>query len=399
MAIVITGSVQAAQTSGITQWNGAGTQYIVSASNGALYLFYIATDGDIYYRKSFNGGMTWGIPVTVSGAITATQLSVWYDRWSGINDDFVHICWSESAADDVTYRRLQTSASVDSLATAVIAFAGASTAANGALSICRARGGNLGIAYNIDGGTEDGFVRSTDTGSTWNPAADPTEAAADMWILMPGYNADAQDLQLFFWDVSADEISVKRYDDSANTWTETSISTGMVEQAQSTSFPNFAAVPDLANSRNVLVAWSAVDTANADLRCWLVDDTTITEKTNVVLNSVDDQGGCAVGIDTNSSRWYVFYAGNSAGSETWLGANNIYYKWTDDTGSTWSTETRLTDSAYTTGIKWLICSPRFSGSYNVAYHNDIPNDEIMVSTYMLIPTGSQSTLGGSITFS
>jgi hypothetical protein len=164
----------------------------------------------------------------------------------------------------------------------------------------------------------------------------------------------------FFWDFSANEISRKLYDDSANSWAESSISGSMTELGN---YRNFAAAVDLTNSQNILVAWSGVDTGNADLRCWKVTEGAITEVTNVVLNSTDDQGLCAIAIDVNTNYWYVFYAGKSDGSETWSTSLNVYYKVSQDAGTTWGAETKL--SSFPAGLKMLYCTPRFTGKYMI----------------------------------
>lgn len=367
-----------AQTTGLVQFNGGGTNYLIKTSAGVLYLVYIDTGSDVAFRKSTDNGVTWSNPVVVYAG-TVTALAVWYDRWSGIAAGKIHCAYAESATDDILYRSIDTESS-DALGTQTVVFAGASTAAGGALSITRARGGNLVVAGAIDAGAEDGAWESADAGATWTSTiADPSEAATqDQYLMLPGWNADTQDVMLIFWDASADALSVKRYDDSANTWTETAIASSMVDQAAATAFPHMAAAVDLANSRNIIVAWSGVDTANADLRCWIIDDTNITEVTNVVLNSVDDQGLAAIGINTDTGEWVVVYAGKSDGSETYATSLNLYCKSSSDAGSTWSAERKLTENAY--AIKWICTAPRFTGKVSIAFHNDIALDELMINT-------------------
>jgi len=328
--------------SGTADYVGMGTHYLVQTVGGVLYVIGINADVDVYFVKSTDGGLTWSTKVAVASGITATQLAIWYDRWSGIAAGKIHVVWSESAADDISYNSIDTENS-DALSGVVVVFAGGSTASGGSLSITRARGGNLVVAGSIDAGAEDGAWKSTDAGATWAAAiADPSEAATtDQYLLAPGWNADNQDVMLYFWDASANEISVKRYDDSANTWTETSIATSMVELASSTGFPNFAVAVDLANSRNVLIAWTQADLANADLRCWTITDAAITEVTNVVLNSTDDQGLAALAIDSVSGDWYAYYVGKSDGSETFITAVKLYCKVSTDDGTTWGSETLL----------------------------------------------------------
>jgi hypothetical protein len=197
-----------------------------------------------------------------------------------------------------------------------------------------------------------------------------------MAILVPGFAADDQDIMAIFWDASANEVSRYVHDDSGNSWAETSIAGTMVEQNAATAYPHFDAAVDLANSQIVITAWSAVDAANADLRCWTVSESAITETAaNVVLNGTDDQGLCAVGIDTSTGHWYVAYGGKSDGSETFasggaLPAINLYFKASTDGGATWSPETLLTNVQ--ADIRWINTVPRMSSrrAFLVAYHRN-----------------------------
>jgi hypothetical protein len=213
----------------------------------------------------------------------------------------------------------------------------------------------------IDAGVEGGFYRSTDVGATWGSRTDiEALATQDQCILVPNLNSsDNQDILAIFWDASADEISRVNYDDSANTWTETSISTGMVDQvANGFAFPHFAATTDLTNNQIVLIAWNGIDTANADLKCWTITESAITGKTDVVTNGTDDQGVAALGIDTNTNNWYAFYVGKSDGSETYPTATNVYMKISADSGTTWSTETAITSIPF--GNRYLGTPMRFT---------------------------------------
>ena len=352
-----------------TQRTGAGTNYVVVTPGGVIYVVYIEYPTPIVkFTKSSDGGLTWSTPTTVSAEDSCTQLSIWYDRWSGIAAGLIHCAWSELAdGDDTHYRSIDTENS-DTLSTeTTIATSTTAVAAGSAISIVRARGGNLYCKVTVDAGAEGGFFGSTDVGGTWGALTDSEAlATTDQWILMPGWAADDDDIMMFFWDASADEISRVLYDQSLDSWAETSISTAMVDVLATSTFPHFAAAVDTTNSRNLLVAWSGVDTANADLRCWHITESAITEVTNVVLNSTDDQGLCAIGIDTDTQDWYVFYGGNSDGSETFVGAGGgavkVYYKVSTDDGATWGSQTALTSGRHP--LDMLYTNPRSAGFPN-----------------------------------
>lgn len=358
--------VIATQTRATTAtYTGGGINYAIQANNGAHYQVFIDTNSDVVFIKSTDGGITWSAPTTVFTG-TATALAVWYDRWSGRSTDKIRCAYTESVTDDILYRDIDT-ASSDALGTETTVFAGTDTAAGGALTITVGRDGRICVAGSIDAGAEDGAWSSTDDGATWGDTiADPSEGATqDQYLLLPDFNADSADIQLIFWDASANELSDKRYDDSGNTWNKTLIATGMTDTPAATHFRNFDAVVDVANSRVYVIAWSGDDLLNADLRFWTITNTTITEGTNVVQNSTDDQGMCALSLDTNTGYLYAFYGGKSDGSETWNTSVNIYYKVSTDYGTTWGSEIQLTRTAKQ--LDWMVTVPRFTGNFIVNY--------------------------------
>ena len=378
------------------QFSGAGTQWIIQTPAGVLYAVYVDTNNDVDFKKSTDGGLTWGNAVSVFGG-TVTSLAVWYDRWSNIAAGLIHIAYQESTTDDTLYRTINTE-SADALSTQATILLGASTLAGGCLSISRARGGNVYCATMIDAGSEGGYFRLPNANvpnGAWDAArATVFEAATqDQIILLPGWAADNQDMMAIFWDSDADELSRKLYDDSANSWSEASISTGMVDQAAATAFPHFDAFVDIENSRNVVVAWNAVDLVNADLLGWTVTESAITAFTTpVVLNSTDDQGLCAITKDTVTGHWYCFYAGKSDGSETFPTSVNVYYKVSTDEGATWGPETLLTNAL--SNIHWLIAVPRWAGKFLVAFMSSVGFIRLMVSAQIVQPRASHQLFGG-----
>ncbi len=329
--------------SGQEMYAGGASNYIVQIPSGKLYSFFRnnADSGKIAFSTSIDGGINWAAPTTINAG-DSQQISVWYDRWSGINGDLIHVAYTAYTAADTFYRNINT-ASSDSLSIEKTIFTGASTATGGSLSISRMRGGNLVCVGCIDAGTEVFSKKSTDVGDNWSDISAGYEASKDLCIVMPGWDADTNDAMMFYYDRSATEISVKYYDDSANSWSETSLSTSISLPDHATAtLGHMSAAVDLTNSQNLLVFWTAVDSANADLRCFKVTQSTQTEVTNVVLNSTDDQGFCGIAIDLNN-KWYVFYLGLSSGVDIYNTFLQLRCKTSSDDGVTWSSETSCFD--------------------------------------------------------
>jgi hypothetical protein len=353
------------------QMQQSQANWLVRVASGDLYFFFIPQDLRLYYAKSIDSGVVWGTPVVVYNVVATNMVGVWYDRWTdAASGDVIHIAFCETGTDDIHYRSL--TVTTDTLGSDVVVFAGTSVVtATGdcMLSITKARGGNLYIGFDMDGGAETGFYRSTDSGATWGARTDLNEVTSDYYVLVPGFAADNQDIMAIYWDRSADEISRKVYDDSANSWAETSIAGTMADVNSLTDGQQLGIATDLANSRIFLAAWSGRDTVNADLRFWHVSESAITEQTNVVLNSGDDQAMCTVALETDTGDIYVFYGGKSDGSEEATGTSvlNIYYKVSTDDGATWGAETKLNTSPVAQ-YTFLTCTPRFTGgNYGVLY--------------------------------
>lgn len=347
---------------------GMGSLYVVETPQGARYEFFLDQSQDPAYRKSLDGGKTWGTPVALKAAF-CYGIAVWYDRWSNIDADLIHVIYLNQSDADVYYRNIN-AADADTLSAETKPFAGSSAAAGCSISITRARGGNIAVGGCIDAGAEDFFYISTDAGGTWTSKTAVMETATtDQIVLAPGWAADNQDIQAFFWDASADEVSVKFYDDSANSWSETVLATSMVDMpaGSATAFSTMSLAVDITNSQNLIAAWSAVDTANADLRIWKVTEAAQTELTNVVTNSVDDQGMVTLGINTTTQDWYCIYCGSSDGAETYGigGSVNVYYKVSTDDGSTWGSETMVTDGKRM--IYHIKTIPRFKNPFYVSF--------------------------------
>lgn len=345
-------------------YTGLGSKYLVEKYDGsALYAFYIDSLNDLVFVKSTDGGISWTQP-TVIIAATVDSFSVWYDRWSNISAGLIHIVVIDNGNDDTLYRTINTESS-DALSTQTIVIAQASAVMpNGYTSITRAVGGNVYVKTLIDSAAEGGFYRLPNANvpnGAWDAARTIDEALAvsdQMWLL-PDYDAaDTQDIMAVFWDVSADELSRKLYDDSANSWSETSISTSMVEGASSTAYPHCAVASDVTNTKHWVIAWNGTDVANQDLKCWEVDSGAITAKTDVVTNATDDCGLAALAYDTVTGYLYAYWAGKTDGSETWSTAVNIYWSRSTDSGSTWSTPAKLNADGATLSIRSLYAIPR-----------------------------------------
>lgn len=382
---------------GVT-WATAGYGvYPIQVDNGDWYQVFFDGGQDVYYRKSTDG-VSYGQSIAVfTGA--AVGLAVWFDGWSGLTGGLIHIAYQETATDDVLYRTIATESS-DTLSTQTVIMAGSAQAGGGSISITRARGGNVYVATQNGSQNEGGFFKLLNANvpaGAWEAALTTVyEASADdQVILMPGFGADNQDVIGIYMDASANELSSKFYDDSGNSWSTIAerVFQAHTNIATVTSNAHYAAAPDLANSQIIVVGWTAIDTVNADLLAWAVDESADTALTDVVTNSTDDQGFAAIAIDTMTGDFHVGYGGKSDGSETYSTGLNFYSKTSTDDGSTWGAETQFSifGSADT---RALFASPNFTDypQYLMIHNNVI--DQIFLNTEL--PAGAP---GGGLALS
>lgn len=308
------------------------------------YEFYLdETSRDAFYKKTTDGGETWGSAVTVrTGSVSA--IDVWYDKWTpGGSGVVIHIAMVDFSAADVFYRSLTTS--TDTLGGSVTVLAGASASAGDTLvSIAKARGGNIGIVYNLDDGTESGFEISTDGGATFGAVASPVEVD-DRFALYPGNYADNQDFDLLYVDSDATEMTLKTYDNSEDSWSESAaIATGLGIPTDPDGFLFNASVRH--SDGHLLVALdTGYDGAGDDLRFFDINGAaSITEKTALFTNK-DDTCNPAVCINQTTGRIRVAINGNPDGSEGIGTSTTIWVFISDNGGTSWLPATQYSASA------------------------------------------------------
>lgn len=314
------------------------------------YVFYLASTGTkVSYQKTTDGGLAWSSQVDVASTGATSRISVWYDRWTpGDSGAKIHIAYLDAISDDVHYRVLDTID--DSLGSEVVVFAGVSfivgTWAVGTIDIVKARGGNLYVGFWGDDVGEQGFYRSTDNGATWTSRAQlADEEEPDGILLMPGDETDEDDVWCVYWDRSANELTLKVYDNSGDSWSETSIATSMVD---SNNHYQMSAAPRHRDNHVILVAWSELDAATADLKVWDIGGSAaITAKTNV-LTDTDASAQVAILIDQQNDDVYVAYLKGG----TWESSVDVKYKKSTDGGSTWGAEQSYSETAADLRVLW-----------------------------------------------
>ena len=201
-------------------WHDKDTAVMIFPDNSA----------DINYTRTTDAGTNWTDSTIEVG--DCYKAAAWYDKETpGDTGNIIHIVYYDGADSYVRY--VDYNISTNSLGTAVtIASSVTSLGIDGWIdcSITKSVDGNLYVCYVVDGAYA--FYRSTDDGANWTSRSDVYEAgmsssAPDQVLLFPADTGDDSDIAALYFDDSAAGMSIKMYDDSANSWTETALGTGM----------------------------------------------------------------------------------------------------------------------------------------------------------------------------
>jgi len=290
---------------------------------------------DMVFHRTTNKGTGWSETEIRAG--TSETFDGWYDKETpGDSGNLVHALFLDSAVDDAFYRTVDVSdGSQGTLRTVDAGITVSTVSNNNRVAITKTRSGNLIAAFSTQAEIE--CYRSVDDGATWVDIADVYESASqeDWVMLFPADTGDDDDACALFWDRSVDELSVKMWDNSAGTWTETSIASSMVDSNQ---LPQMDGVIRHSNGHLYVFAWSALDSNFADILTWditvdSIASPTITARTNVVTDQ-GESGGICGWINQQSNEVRVMYLQGG----TWQASTIAVYHISTDGMVSWGTE-------------------------------------------------------------
>lgn len=320
--------------------NGIWGPFWVSDQVGAI--IFVNTDGDITARKTTDGGASWGSQIVLE-AETAVSLAAWFDQQTpGDTGDLIHIAYHADTAGQVRYANFDISAGAWSTPNNVGALNASATQNSNQIAIHKTRSGRI-IVTAVTSAVGSVAAKADSPWSSWTSITSPFESNANDQVLGVVPNTgDNNDGAILFWDISANQISIKVYDDSGNSWTETIIASS---QAESTTWKQMASTMRLSDGHILLATWSQFDNAAADLRFFDIYADTVAsvffvEKANVLTNT-DNAAMVDVFVNQNSDTIYVAYG---------IGTNPtadliINYKKSTDDGDSWGEQTLMQEDA------------------------------------------------------
>lgn len=302
-----------------------------------IFITFVDPAIDLRFARTTDKGATWAATEMNPG--TMVNVSVWYDKETpGDNGTLVHCLYFDRAGTDTAFYRT-VDVSDGSLGTERTVDAGITPSSSDFLtssSITKTVGGNLLVAFETI--TEIECYRSTDSGENWTSRADVYEAAnvKDWLHLYPADTADNQDAVGIFGDRSAGDLEIKMYDDSANSWTPTSIDTDIVTYVSRLVYDGVVRHSD---KHILVIAHSDQDTSGDDLRCFdltvdSIASPTVTAKTNIFTNQAESSG-VGLWINQNNDEVRLIYI---KGNPTWESTADAVFHISDDGMATWGSE-------------------------------------------------------------
>lgn len=297
---------------------------------------FIDSDFDMCFTRTTDAGVNWSKTEIVAGNVRCA--ACWFDR-ENVGDttgNIVHVTWADTTDGAVYYVTLDISDGSQGTIRTVDSLTVSTGSNSNRLGITKTVSGNIIIAISTQ--TEIQCYKSDDNFATaGTDIADVFETTTeeDYVLLFPATTGDDNDAACIFWDRSANAISIKMYDDSEDDWTETAISSSMVDD---TLHINMDAAVRHSDGHILLAAHTDDDSAGDDLKTWDltpddIDAPTVSAKTNVFSNNSES---AQVGMVINQQNDDVYVSYCKGG--TWQTSTDIVYHLSDDDLATWEAE-------------------------------------------------------------
>lgn len=309
----------------------------VSTTTG--YLIYNNDGNDLVYRKTTNGGSSWGSEEGIVEWIRVMMFDCWAD-WQTVGDSgtVIHIAYLECESDDVMYAYLDTDG--DSVGSDFItdASTGITLAAMGfsnhCISITKARGGNIDVVYKYRDDSNSyhyGFYTSPDA-DTWTSETSPFEGSSvDIVEIYAGNEADNQDIWASYYDGSTAQISLKTYDDSGDSWSEQSIDNSVDDLEH---YHNFEGQIRLSDGHLILVYFDDLWSSNPDCHVYDINGAgSISQKADITTAETEFTDPSVLIDQINDDIYVSYVAGDDYGTST-----ACMYAVSVNGGTSWSTD-------------------------------------------------------------
>ncbi len=321
---------------------GSGTVFIDDLVG---YKFSRLKTGECAYRKTTDGGDSWGSPVKVDSQTDCIGVSVWYDKWTPDDaGDLIHIAIMDTSDDYLFYNRLDTKTDTLLLSTATTTTPGSSASyldAQNRVSITKATSGEIFMTADDD--LESVVVScASDCGKTssWASAGTPPQAnSQNTWsLLMPLsdgrvmlINRDlSNNIKSSIWNGSSWSV----FTIIDNSPFNTTYDVGMSATLDVKTGDIFLAYTDNLN----------FSSSNHDLRTAVYSDEKWTKKTNVFTN-ISGKGLLQTAISFNQTTDEIYLAYTLRDVINSVSTADVFFVTSSDQMSTWSSSSVAINSS------------------------------------------------------
>ena len=370
---------------------------VVFTDTNTGYVFFVDSPSqDLAYRKTLDGGLTWGGSVIIDTNIAGwTNVSVWYDMWTTEQTGTkIHIAASDDVSDDIYYTYLDTNGDIlkgEMIMT--IPGSGVAEANDGPPTITKGASGYLFISSNflspaggkvyksIDGA---GDIWSDITPSLWSSISD------DQFQLLPLNNN--RDILAIRADTANDDIDYRIYDETLDTWSASW--TTIAPLVNSATYDQcFSATLNKSTNDIYLTFANNMSNVNNDIEFWTFSDSLRSFRKSAS-NVISDTSSALAPVPFYKEDTGTLYVAYTRGT---IAANmHVYYKSSIDGGATWSAESSPL-STTTDDFKSLKGNMMGTSKLFVLWYNDdtdvIRGDNILSPvSYDLPVNGIQSVV-------
>lgn len=310
--------------------NGVWGTYWLDKDIGAK--IHINGSDDVVMRKTIDGGDNW--VETVISTTNTRNIACWFDQETpGDTGVLIHVTWLDNDGSSVAqYRNINiTTLALSSEIAWKTGLTISSFGDDNNVGITKSRSGAIYVCLATP--TNNYFSKATTPGGGFNTklAMYDDITGMDRAMLFPCNTSDSGDICALYWDASANNVDVKVYDSSTNTWANHACDSDMTEDAINVNIDGAIRHSD---GHLIWAGHSNDDSASDDIRCWDVNldalTPTMTQKTNVI---TDTAGSAQVAIIINqiNDDIYVAYL-----KGTWRTSVDVFAKKSEDGGATWS---------------------------------------------------------------
>lgn len=387
----------------------AGTSHIQAGSQTVFindqtgYKFFRDAGNFCVYKKTTNGGVSWGTPITIDAQTDCVMVSVWYDRWTpGDTGTYIHIATLDTSVDDIFYNRLDTNGDTLLMGSSPIDVStnsgnSAATIVEGANTVAITKGTD-GTVYATVADSTDSYIvecsASCNLAASWTETGtNPLDVANDYSLLVPLASGN---IMLINRSVGLEDIRTKIWNNSSWSASWTVIDANATDNI--TYDVGMAATVSSSTPGNVYLAYIANHaTLGTDdqVRGAKYNGSSWTTTTDILTSTTRGLTNVAIGLDAANDDVYVVYTGRTTAATA--NTANVYWKTATSSMMNWGAEAGPVNS--TADDMFGLDVNRASDERIYASWNDGTDDDIYGDTLADVFPGVHVSVVGTQTVS